>query len=156
MACYLYLDFKQQDALQNIHQPISLMTKCAYVCMCVCGFFFHHFDRLYLRHLKNIFLCREQLHITVYQFPASVVKHIACIYSFDHSSHAFQMKNNLGSVLFFLFGLNRLLFVSFCYSLPGDQYCARILPDNNYLTQKLRNSKIHNVLHNHVLRYLVL
>lgn len=79
----LYVSLQQSDALQNIHYPVSLLTKfmcvCARVRACVCVDFFFQLNTLYLR--KKEYIVWKTAVFTVYQLFASVVKHLACIYT---------------------------------------------------------------------------
>lgn len=132
----LYVSLQQSDALQNIHYPVSLLTKfmcvCARVRACVCVDFFFQLNTLYLR--KKEYIVWKTAVFTVYQLFASVVKHLACIYTAWSSISLYlldkQSRFCCVHVSLYSFHLICPSFISFSVSLPRNQACARILPSS--------------------------
>lgn len=105
---------------------------CVRVRACVCVDFFFQLNTLYLR--KKEYIVWKTAVFTVYQLFASVVKHLACIYTAWSSISLYlldkQSRFCCVHVSLYSFHLICPSFISFSVSLPRNQACARILPSS--------------------------
>lgn len=131
----------------------------AHICVPVCRFFptWHTLSQIFKK--KKKFVWKAAV-FTVYQFIASVVKRLACIYTAWSSISLclLDKQSRFCCVHVLLYFLNSVFpsFVCFSVSLPRAQTFARILSYSTLFHQRLRNwvKFINLILHNYVLRYL--
>lgn len=134
MACCMYL-FSNQMRFKTFTTLLAYwlnLCVCVRVRACVCVDFFFQLNTLYLR--KKEYIVWKTAVFTVYQLFASVVKHLACIYTAWSSISLYlldkQSRFCCVHVSLYSFHLICPSFISFSVSLPRNQACARILPSS--------------------------